>query len=63
MPTTTVLKIYSRFLKVEPDKKEELVDALISKEAWDDAAFWLVQIINDEYFTSSNKKVWFAEKY
>jgi hypothetical protein len=26
-------------------------------EAWDDAAYWLVQIINDEYFQSSNKKV------
>lgn len=43
-----------RYLKVNPDYKEEYLDYLVTKEFWDEACQVLVDILNDDQYGSSS---------
>ncbi|KAG0202966.1 Pre-mRNA-splicing factor SYF1 [Mortierella sp. GBA30] len=52
----TALKVYKRYLKLEPNHGEDYVDLLISMERYDEAASRLCKMINDEHFQSMHGK-------
>ncbi|KAG0257464.1 pre-mRNA-splicing factor syf1 [Actinomortierella ambigua] len=52
----TALRVYKRYLKLEPHRGEEYVDLLISLKRYDEAAKRLCKLINDETFQSMHGK-------
>lgn len=46
------MKIWRRFLRVEPQKAEEYVDYLVGVAEWDEASKWIVNLVNDEQWSS-----------
>ncbi|KAF8983985.1 hypothetical protein BGZ46_009026 [Entomortierella lignicola] len=52
----TALKVYKRYLKLEPNHGEEYVDLLVSLERYDEAASRLCKMINNEQFQSMKGK-------
>ncbi|KAG0242228.1 Pre-mRNA-splicing factor SYF1 [Actinomortierella wolfii] len=52
----TALRVYKRYLKLEPHRGEEYVDLLISMKRYDEAAKRLCKLINDETFQSMQGK-------
>lgn len=49
-------RIFRRCLKLMPEKSETYVDYLISVDRLDEAAVIMAKIINDDEYTSSNRK-------
>ncbi|KAK3838396.1 MAG: pre-mRNA-splicing factor syf1 [Linnemannia elongata] len=52
----TALKVYKRYLKLEPNHGEDYVDLLVSMERYDEAASRLCKMINNEQFQSMHGK-------
>ncbi|CAD8151307.1 unnamed protein product [Paramecium octaurelia] len=52
----TAISIYNRYIKINPDYKEEYLDYLVSKQLWGNACQILVDILNDDQFNSSSGK-------
>ncbi|KAG0267367.1 Pre-mRNA-splicing factor SYF1 [Mortierella polycephala] len=52
----TALKVYKRYLKLEPNHGEDYVDLLVSMERYDEAASRLCKMINNEHFQSMHGK-------
>jgi pre-mRNA-splicing factor SYF1 len=51
----TCIKVYRRYLKLEPSSREEYIEYLLSIKQYDEAASQLAMVVNDGEFTS--KKV------
>ncbi|CAG8631126.1 11010_t:CDS:10, partial [Paraglomus occultum] len=58
----TAIRLYRRYLKLEPNHVEEYIDLLLSLERYDEAAKRLAQVVNDDNFQSlhgkSNYQLW-----
>uniref|UniRef100_A0A061S5R0 Pre-mRNA-splicing factor SYF1 n=1 Tax=Tetraselmis sp. GSL018 TaxID=582737 RepID=A0A061S5R0_9CHLO len=52
VPVETALRVYRRYLKLEPTHAEEYIAYLQSKELWGEAARRLAQLVNDDGFRS-----------
>ncbi|KAI8605746.1 hypothetical protein EDD21DRAFT_110303, partial [Dissophora ornata] len=52
----TALKVYKRYLKLEPNHGEDYVDLLVSLARYDEAASRLCKMINNENFQSRHGK-------
>jgi len=56
IPVETAVRIYRRYLKLEPSHAEEYITYLKSKSRWGEAAKRLIEIVNDEGFRSLEGK-------
>lgn len=56
IPVETAVRVYRRYLKLEPSHAEEYVVYLVNKKRWRDAAEQLIRIVNDESFRSLQGK-------
>ncbi|CAG8589238.1 24475_t:CDS:10 [Dentiscutata erythropus] len=58
----TAIRLYRRYLKLEPDHVEEYIDLLLSLNRYDEAAKRLAQVVNNDRFQSmhgkSNYQLW-----
>ncbi|CAG8634968.1 6472_t:CDS:10 [Paraglomus brasilianum] len=58
----TAIRLYRRYLKLEPNHVEEYIDLLLSLERYDEAAKRLAQVVNNDNFQSlhgkSNYQLW-----
>ncbi|CAI2186117.1 4672_t:CDS:10, partial [Funneliformis geosporum] len=58
----TAIRLYRRYLKLEPDRVEEYIDLLLSLNRYDEAAKRLAQVVNNDRFQSmsgkSNYQMW-----
>ncbi|RHZ79462.1 hypothetical protein Glove_145g19 [Diversispora epigaea] len=58
----TAIRLYRRYLKLEPDHVEEYIDLLLSMDRYDEAAKRLAQVVNNDRFQSmhgkSNYQLW-----
>ncbi|RIA91251.1 pre-mRNA splicing factor SYF1 [Glomus cerebriforme] len=58
----TAIRLYRRYLKLEPDRVEEYIDLLLSLSRYDEAAKRLAQTVNNDRFQSmfgkSNYQLW-----
>ena len=49
----SVVRTYRRYLKLHPEKIEDLIDYLVEKEQWDEAVKWLSKHVDRDEFVSS----------
>eukprot|EP00891_Asterochloris_glomerata_P006475 jgi/Astpho2/6475/fgenesh1_pm.00096_%23_6_t len=56
MPAETAMRIYRRYLQLEPMHTEEYIAYLRNKEAWGEAARLLAQVVNEDTFRSLEGK-------
>ncbi|KAK9815714.1 hypothetical protein WJX72_008451 [[Myrmecia] bisecta] len=56
MPAETAVRVYRRYLKLEPTHTEEYIAYLKNKGMWGEAASKLAQIVNDDTFRSLEGK-------
>ncbi|GBG68652.1 hypothetical protein CBR_g3193 [Chara braunii] len=56
IPVETALRVYRRYLKLEPTHVEDFIDFLKSAARWQEAATRLAEILNDEEFSSIRGK-------
>ncbi|KAK9796969.1 hypothetical protein WJX73_001686 [Symbiochloris irregularis] len=56
IPTETAVRVYRRYLKIEPTHAEEHIAYLKSKELWGPAARMLVKAVDDDTFVSLEGK-------
>eukprot|EP00741_Cyanophora_paradoxa_P007752 tig00001206_g7500.t1 len=52
----TAIRIYRRYIKLEPEQIEEFIEHLLSVERYDEAAKHLTECVNDDRFISSKGK-------
>lgn len=52
MPLQTTLRVYRRYLKLEPAHAEEFIELLKQREQWNEAARRLADIVSDDSFVS-----------
>lgn len=52
----TCIRIYRRYLKLQPEEAEEFINYMISINRYDEAALKLTEIVNDEQFISKEGK-------
>eukprot|EP00004_Rigifila_ramosa_P016307 TRINITY_DN3858_c0_g1_i1.p1 TRINITY_DN3858_c0_g1~~TRINITY_DN3858_c0_g1_i1.p1 ORF type:complete len:849 (-),score=230.83 TRINITY_DN3858_c0_g1_i1:69-2333(-) len=52
----TAIRVYRRYLKMEPEQAEDYVEYLRGIEKWDEAAKWLARLVNEEHFSSRKGK-------
>jgi len=50
------VRVYRRYLKIEPDRVEEFVDYLKKIKSWDEAASQLAELVNSDKFVSQYGK-------
>eukprot|EP01132_Coremiostelium_polycephalum_P005082 gene5082-6326_t len=50
------IKIYKRYLKIQPEMIEEYIEYLIEMEAWNEASLQLINIVNQDKFQSTKGK-------
>ena len=48
----TIIRVYRRYIKLEPAARDTLVTHLITHKRWDDAALLLIECINDPHYSS-----------
>ncbi|GAX78150.1 hypothetical protein CEUSTIGMA_g5592.t1 [Chlamydomonas eustigma] len=56
MPVDTAIRVYRRYLKLEPTHTEEYIAYLKAKDRWGEAARKLAEILNDDTFRSLEGK-------
>lgn len=56
MPVETALRVYRRYLKLEPSHTEEYIAYLKAKGSWGEAAKKLAQVVDDDTFRSLEGK-------
>ena len=56
IPVETALRVYRRYLKLEPTHSEEYIAYLKSKGIWGEAARKLAELLDDESFRSLEGK-------
>ncbi|CAD7697059.1 unnamed protein product [Ostreobium quekettii] len=56
IPVETALRVYRRYLKLEPSHTEEFIAYLKSQESWGEAAQKLAEVVNDDMFRSLEGK-------
>jgi len=56
IPVETALRVYRRYLKLEPTHAEEYIAYLRSKGIWGEAARKLAEVLDDESFRSLEGK-------
>lgn len=56
IPVETAMRVYRRYLKLEPSHIEEYIAYLLSKHKWGEAAKRLADAVNDETFRSLEGK-------
>ncbi|KAL3151001.1 hypothetical protein ABBQ38_012874 [Trebouxia sp. C0009 RCD-2024] len=56
MPVETALRVYRRYLKLEPSHTEEYIAYLKSKGSWGEAAKKLAEVVDDDTFRSLEGK-------
>lgn len=52
VPVETALRVYRRYLKLEPGHAEEFIEYLKQRERWNEAAKRLAEAVNDDSFVS-----------
>eukprot|EP01116_Phalansterium_solitarium_P025667 TRINITY_DN9929_c0_g2_i1.p1 TRINITY_DN9929_c0_g2~~TRINITY_DN9929_c0_g2_i1.p1 ORF type:complete len:904 (-),score=209.68 TRINITY_DN9929_c0_g2_i1:113-2824(-) len=53
VPSLTAIRVFKRYLKVEPEGIDGFVDYLLAAKEWDEAAVQIVRIVNSENFISN----------
>lgn len=56
IPVETALRVYRRYLKLEPTHAEEYIAYLKAKGVWGEAARKLAEVLDDESFRSLEGK-------
>jgi len=56
IPTETAVRVYRRYLLLEPHHAEEYIAYLKIKERWGEAAVWMANVVNDDGFRSLEGK-------
>lgn len=53
VPAQTALKVYRRYLQLEPGHAEEYIEFLKARGLWNEAAVKLADLVNDDRYASS----------
>jgi len=56
VPSLTCIRVYKRYLKIEPEKVEEYIDYLIKIKEWEEASNQLLLVLEDDKFKSTKGK-------
>ncbi|KAF2073657.1 hypothetical protein CYY_005042 [Polysphondylium violaceum] len=56
VPSLTCIRVYKRYLKIEPEKVEEYIDYLIKIKEWQEASNQLLMVLEDDKFKSTKGK-------
>ena len=52
----TIIRVYRRYIKLDPTARDTLVTRLTAHKRWDDAALLLVECINDPHYSSATQQ-------